>query len=83
MLNDIQINDNMPEDLKAALNFLNARNVSLTEDPNKVDDLSIENDDDDDLDIEGGETVYADDDEVEEIDFGGEDDDVSDLNNMF
>ena len=88
MKDKIEINDSMPADLKAAINYLNENNISLSD---RFDDSDEELDamdddgenievDDVDIDVDFGDTELLDesdfDDELEESE-------LSDLDSMF
>lgn len=81
----IAINDSMPDDLKAAIEFVNTQSFNEDVDPEADIDLPDEgfaasevedydDDDTEDVDVDSEETKFID------ID---EDDDVSDLDSMF
>ena len=88
-MNDkIPVNDNMPEDLKAAINYLNSKNISLDD---KLDD------EDEDIVLASEDEFSGEDDEIDEsvsdnsvggnadssdIDFG-DDADLSQLDDVF
>ena len=77
----IPINDNMPDGLKTAINYLNENNISLTD---KI-EVDFGDDDEDQGDDFDGFISGADmnDTEFEEDDIYEEDVDLSDLDSMF
>ena len=80
MSEPIPINDNMPDKLKNAINYLNENNISLTD---KI-EVDFGEDDDDDGGFDG--LISSDDmndTEFEEDDIFEEDVDLSDLDSIF
>lgn len=81
----IVVTDDMPADLKAAINYLNQNNVSLFSKVNDEDDgIDYDEDnvpsiDDEELDDDSNEELEDSDDEIEET----EDLNVQDLNDIF
>lgn len=88
MKEPIPIDENMPDKLKTAINYLNENNISLTDkiDVNKNFDDSDDDMDDEDFDgyiseedLEDSETIDDDDEIIEE----DENVDLSDLDSIF
>lgn len=88
MNNQIPINDNMPQDLKAAINYLNENQISLSDtfdtDDSQLDEIVDETNSMEDfsgnlnLDIDfGDDTEFLDEDD------GLEEQEANDLNSMF
>lgn len=80
MSEQIPIDENMPEDLKVAINYLNENNISLT-DKLDVDDSEIEELDDEEFDgnVSEEDIVPIMEDDIEESDNV----DMSDLDSIF
>lgn len=80
MSEQIPIDENMPEDLKIAINYLNENNISLT-DKLDVDDSEIEELDDEEFDgnVSEEDIIPIMEDDIEESDNV----DMSDLDSIF
>ena len=78
MNDQIPIDENMPEDLKAAINYLNTNNISLTDTFDDEIKLKDENDVVD-SDIDEVDDIDDVDDDEEEDEVAGEDADLSDI----
>ena len=86
----IPVNNNMPDDLKAAINYLNTNHISLTdtfEDDEEIDnnvDTNFGGVDLNDTEIDDSdEDVDVEDESLSDIKFGEDNVDVDDLNSMF
>ncbi len=80
MTEQIPINENMPEDLKIAINYLNENNISLT------DKIDVSDDEVEELDDEEFNGSVSDEDLVPILDDDIEEDnnvDMSDLDSIF
>ena len=80
MTEQIPINENMPEDLKIAINYLNENNISLT------DNIDVSDDEVEELDDEEFNGSVSDEDLVPILDDDIEEDnnvDMSDLDSIF
>ena len=85
----IPINNNMPDDLKAAINYLNTNNISLTDtfdDDEELDnvDVNFGNVDLSDTEIDDSDDeVSGQDADLSDISFEEDNVDVDDLDSMF
>lgn len=81
MSEQIPINENMPEDLKIAINYLNENNISLTDKLDVDDDNEVEELDDEEFDgnVSDEDIVPILDDDIEE----DSNVDMSDLDSIF